>query len=183
MSIDEGISKHTQQEERGEEPPAQDYVDSGLAQAHLRWRVGRCRKWAAAAAFLAVGAAVALLGYSWSIWTAAALLIAAVVFVVSAWRKDPPLQKKRGQRLALDEATQRDLAVQYEQWKRLGDWMLGLGVVLIANGLLLLVLMFSYTSQLPVLLGVVQLGIGLFLCLSSWGTILAYHWVLPRGRH
>ena len=179
MSIDEGISKQTQQEDRGEEPPARNYVRRETAQAHLRWRVRRCRKWSAAAALAAAGAAAVLLEH---LAAAAVLLAVAVAIAASTRIGKPPLRKERGQKLELDEATSRDLAVQYGQWKRLGDWMLGLGVVLIANGVLLLVLLFSHESRLPVLLGIVQLGAGLFLCLSSWGTILAYRWMLPRGR-
>ena len=180
MSIGEGISRQSQQEV--EEPPAREYVQSEIVHAHLRWRVGRCRCLAAAAALIAAAVAMALMGCSWSVWTAVILLVGAGAAAASALLKKPPLRKERGQAFAMDEDTSRDLAVQYGQWKRLGDWMLGLGVVLFANGLLLLILLSSYESKLPALLGAIQLGAGLFLCLSNWGIILAYHWLLPRGK-
>ncbi len=144
----------------------------GLRQAReqlqRRRRRGRCLSVAAA---LVIGGAALLF---WSVqgsvlWCA--LLWAAALAAVLAGRM-------RSEGAELDEEARRELAVRQERFRRLADWLVGIGVVLMVNGLLILFLMREEGARWALALGMVQAALGCFLCLDMWTTDRAYRRML-----
>ena len=139
----------------------------------LRRRRNRGRRLAVAAALVIGGAALLFWPVRWGEVFYGVLCVMALVLAGSL------LAGRMTERSAeLNEEARRELAVRREQFKRLGDWLVGIGVVLLVNGLLMLTLMREEGTQWALVLGMVQAGLGCFLCLEMWTTVRAYRWML-----
>lgn len=143
------------------------------AQERLRLRRGRGRRLSVAAALVTGGAALLFWPVQWGaavyggLWGLALLLAASLL----AGRTGDGAPE-------LDEEARRALAVRWERFHRRADWLVGIGVVLLVNGLLMLTLMRQEGTRWALALGMAQAGAGCFLCLDMWTTSQAYRWML-----
>ena len=159
-------------EEQQTEPEGRR-MDWREAEDRLRRRRNRGRRLAAAAALVVGGAALLFWPVRWGGYIYAVLLGLALLLAASLLAGR--MTEDGG---TLDEEVRRELAVRRQQFRRLGDWLVGIGVVLLVNGLLMLTLMREDGTQWALVLGMIQAGLGCFLCLEMWTTVRAYRWML-----
>lgn len=143
------------------------------ARARLRRRQWRGRRLSVAAALVVGGAALLFWPVEWGAGVYGVFWILALLLAVSL------LAGRSGDSMPdLDEEARRDLAVCWERFHRLADWLLGIGVVLMVNGFLMLTLLRQEGTQWALALGMAQAGVGCFLCLDMWSTSCAYRRML-----
>lgn len=159
-------------EEQQSEPEGRR-MDWKEAEVRLRRRRSRGRRLAVAAALVVGGAALLFWPVRWGSHIYAVVLGLALLLAASLLAG-----RMTDTSAVLDEEVRRELAVRRQQFRRLGDWLVGIGVVLLVNGLLMLTLMREDGTQWALVLGMLQAGLGCFLCLEMWTTVRAYRWML-----
>lgn len=148
-------------------------IDLVQARERLRLRRGRGRRLSVAAALVVGGAALLFWPVEWGAAVYGALWILALLLALSLLAG-----RLREAEPELDEEARRELAVRWERFHRLADWLLGVGVVLMVNGFLMLTLMRQEGTQWALALGMAQAGLGCFLCLDMCSTSQAYRRML-----
>ena len=139
----------------------------------LRQRRWRGRRLSAAAALVIGGAALLFWPVAWGAAAYGGLWVLALALAASLLAG-----RSGGETPELDEEARRDLAVGWERFHRLADWLVGIGVVLMVNGFLMLTLLRQEGTRWALALGMIQAGAGCFLCLDMWSTSRAYHRML-----
>ena len=155
-----------------------DYTPSESVEGYLTYRQKWAWRVALAGALVLGGVMFPFLSWEWGILAYLAALAAAVCLLLSAGLLEKPLPGFRRGTFQLEETVRKSLAARYARRKKRADWLAILGVVLIANGLLLLPLLAGENTDIVMLLGTVQAGIGAFLCIRMWSMVHSFRRLL-----
>ena len=155
-----------------------DYTPASSVEGYLSYRQRWARRVALAGGLALGGVMLPFLRWEWGVLAYLAVLGAAVCLLLSAGLLAKPQPGFRRGTFQLEEPVRKSLAARYARRKKRADWLAILGVVLILNGLLLLPLLAGENSDFVMLLGMVQAGLGAFLCIRMWSMVHSFRRLL-----
>lgn len=147
-------------------------------ESYLAYRQKWARRVALAGGLALGGVMLPFLQWEWGVLAYLAVLVVAVCLLLSAGLLSKSLPGFRRGTFLLEEPVRKSLAARYTRRKKRADWLAILGVVLILNGLLLLPLLAGESTDFVMFLGMVQAGIGAFLCIRMWSMVHCFRRLL-----